>query len=105
MDIDSPEWRQLRPLQRQDLRRDTVMSTEPSMEPGTYSAMEVDVGSILTTLQHSGQPLKPRPSDGRLATIVERAEELRQTGYSPYTQAQTPTETAPVSEYHMDTTP
>jgi hypothetical protein len=105
MDIDSPEWRQLRPLQRQDLRRDTVMSTEPSMEPGTYSAMEVDVGSILTTLQHSGQPLKPRPSDGRLATIVERAEELRQTGYSPYIQAQTPTETAPVSEYHMDTTP
>jgi hypothetical protein len=75
------------------------------MEPGTYSAMEVDVGSILTTLQHSGQPLKPRPSDGRLATIVERAEELRQTGYSPYTQAQTPTETALVSEYHMDTTP
>lgn len=106
MDIDSPEWRQLRPLQaaRQDFRRDTMTSTQPCMEPGTYSAMEVDVGSILTTLQHSGRPLKPRPSDGRLATIVERAEELRQAGDSPHPQANTQVETA-VPEYQMDTTP
>jgi hypothetical protein len=81
------------------------MSTEPCMEPGTYSAMEVDVGSILTTLQHSGQPLKPRPSDGRLATIVERAEELRQAGDSHYSQSQAQLEAEPVSEFHMDTTP
>jgi hypothetical protein len=105
MDIDSPEWRQLRPLQsaNQDARRDTIMSSEPCMEPGTFSAMEVDVSSILVTLQHSGRPLKPRPSDGPLATIVEKAEELRQAEKSPFTQPQT--QTAPVSDFHMDTTP
>jgi hypothetical protein len=103
MDVDGPEWRQLRPIQStsQDTRRDTIMS----MEPGTYSAMEVDVGSILTTLQHSGQPLKPRPSDGRLATIVEMAEELRQAGHSPLTQTQPQEELTQVSEFNMDTTP
>jgi hypothetical protein len=102
MDMDSLEWRQLRPLQsRQESRRDTIMSMEPNMEPGQYSAMEVDVGSILTTLQHSGRPLKARPSDGPLATIVERAEELRQAGNSPHTQADPQTD----GEYHMDTTP
>jgi hypothetical protein len=76
-----------------------------SMEPGIYSAMEVDVSSILTTLQHSGQPLKPRPSDGRLATIVERAEELRRSGDSPMTQAQSQDALTPVSAFNMDTTP
>jgi hypothetical protein len=107
MDIDSPEWRQLRPLQptRQENRRDTLMSMEPSMEPGTYSAMEVDVSSILTTLQYSGQPLRPRPSDGRLATIVERAEELRQSSDSPYNEARNRDALAPVSDFNMDTTP
>jgi hypothetical protein len=102
MDVDGPEWRQLRPIQSsQDNRRDTLMS----MEPGIYSAMEVDVSSILTTLQHSGQPLKPRPSDGRLATIVERAEELRRSGDSPMTQAQSQDALTPVSAFNMDTTP
>jgi hypothetical protein len=102
MDMDSLEWRQLRPLQsRQESRRDTIMSMEPNMEPGQYSAMEVDVGSILTTLQHSGRPLKARPSDGPLATIVERAEELRQAGNSPHAQTEAQTD----AEYRMDTTP
>lgn len=107
MDMDSPEWRQLRPLQstHPETRRDTLMSMEPSMEPGTFSAMEVDVGSILTTLQHSGRPLKPRPSDGRLATIVEKAEELRQASNSPYTQAQHQSQEIPMSDFNMDTTP
>jgi hypothetical protein len=107
MDIDSPEWRQLRPLQstHPESRRDTLMSMEPSMEPGMFSAMEVDVGSILTTLQHSGRPLKTRPSDGRLATIVERAEELRQASSSPYTQAQHQIQEVPMSDFNMDTTP
>lgn len=107
MDIDSPEWRQLRPLQpaREENRRDTLMSMELSMEPGTYSAMEVDVSSILTTLQYSGRPLRPRPSDGRLATIVERAEELRQASDSPYAEAQDRNALAPVSDFNMDTTP
>jgi hypothetical protein len=106
MDMDSPEWRQLRPLQpnhQDSIRRDTIMSMEPSMEPGTYNAMEIDVGSILTTLQHGGRPLKPRPSDGRLATIVERAEELRQASDSPYSAAQNQNELAPVSDFNMDT--
>jgi hypothetical protein len=75
------------------------------MEPGIYSAMEVDVSSILTTLQHSGQPLRPRPSDGRLATIVERAEELRRSGDSPMSQAHTQDALTPVSAFNMDTTP
>lgn len=66
--------------------------------------MEVDVGSILTTLQHSGRPLKARPSDGPLATIVERAEELRQAGNSPHVPANTQAEAA-VPDYQMDTTP
>jgi hypothetical protein len=103
MDVDAPEWRQLRPIQStaQDTRRDTIMS----MEPGIYSAMEVDVSSILTTLQHSGQPLKPRPSDGRLATIVERAEELRRAGGSPLVQMQNQDELSSVSAFNMDTTP
>ncbi|QRD05386.1 hypothetical protein JI435_155360 [Parastagonospora nodorum SN15] len=107
MDMDSPEWRQLRPLQstHPETRRDTLMSMEPSMEPGTFSAMEVDVGSILTTLQHSGRPLKPRPSDGRLATIVEKAEELRQATNSPCTQAQHQSQEVSMSDFNMDTRP
>ncbi|KAH8731785.1 hypothetical protein GQ44DRAFT_766842 [Phaeosphaeriaceae sp. PMI808] len=107
MDVDHPDWRRLRPIQStlQESRRDTVMS----MEPGTYSAMEVDVGSILTTLQHSGQPLKPRPSDGPHASIVEKAEQLRRASNSPHThsqtQAQTQNKLAAMSPISMDTTP
>ncbi|KAL5117407.1 hypothetical protein ACEQ8H_004723 [Pleosporales sp. CAS-2024a] len=107
MDIDSPEWRTLRPLQptQHDSRRDTLMSMEPSMEPGMFSAMEVDVGSILATLQHSGQPLKTRPSDGRLATIVERAEELRRTDHSPRSHSQRQSQEVTMANFNMDTTP
>ncbi|KAH7071452.1 hypothetical protein BKA63DRAFT_517985 [Paraphoma chrysanthemicola] len=103
MDVDHPEWRQLRPIQPTSSgpRRDTIMS----MEPGTYSAMEVDVGSILTTLQHSRAPLEPRPSDGPHATIVKKAEELRRSTLSPAASAQSQTDLAPVSAFNMDTTP
>jgi len=101
MDVDHPEWKQLRPIQRQstpqDHRRDTIMS----MEPGTFSALELDAGSILTTLQHARGPLEPRPSDGPLATIIEKAEEGRRANSSPYTQAQN--SRSAVSEFKMDT--
>jgi hypothetical protein len=83
LDNDAMDWRQLKPMlpQRklQDDRRDTVMS----MEPGRYSAMEVDVGSILATLSNSRRPLEPRPSDGSMAPLVEQAEKLRRNSVSP----------------------
>tara|TARA_R110002003_G_scaffold534_19_gene20330 strand:- start:4106 stop:5653 length:1548 start_codon:yes stop_codon:yes gene_type:complete len=103
MDVDHPEWRQLRPIQPtpNGPRRDTIMS----MEPGTFSAMEVDVGSILTTLQHSRAPLEPRPSDGPHATIVKKAEELRRSTLSPATSAQAKNDLAAVSAFNMDTSP
>lgn len=99
MDVDHPDWKQLRPIQPQDSRRDTIMS----MEPGTFSAMELDAGSILTTLQHARGPLEPRASDGPHAPIVEKAEELRRASGSPYTQAQTPDTLSEVSDFKMDT--
>jgi hypothetical protein len=98
MDVDHPDWKQLRPIQPQDGRRDTIMS----MEPGTFSALELDAGSILTTLQHARGPLEPRPSDGPNAPIVEKAQELRRASGSPYTQAQSSTLSA-VSDFAMDT--
>ncbi|KAF2023192.1 hypothetical protein EK21DRAFT_17256, partial [Setomelanomma holmii] len=103
MDVDHPDWRQLRPIQpiADKPRRDTMMS----MEPGMFSAMEVDVGSILATLQHSRKPLEPRPSDGPHATIVEKAEELRRSTLSPATQSQGQGDLAAVSAINMDTTP
>jgi hypothetical protein len=70
------ETRYLKPVDQsfaqQDSRRDTF-----TMEPGRYSAMELDASSILTTLQHAGAPLQPRASDGGHARLVEEAEERR----------------------------
>lgn len=102
MDVDHPEWKQLRPIQSRststDSRRDTIMS----MEPGKFSALELDAGSILTTLQHARGPLEPRPSDGPLASIVEKASEVRRASGSPYTQPYSPKMPA-VSDFKMDT--
>jgi hypothetical protein len=81
-DPNAMDWRQLKPIPqtfgRQDARRDTF-----TMEPGTYSAMELDASSILTTLQHAQRPLRIRPSDGPHAPLVEAAEERRRASFSP----------------------
>ncbi|KAF2826891.1 hypothetical protein CC86DRAFT_370024 [Ophiobolus disseminans] len=102
MDVDHPEWKQLRPIQSQSTPQDSRRDTFMSMEPGRFSAMELDAGSILTTLQHARGPLEPRPSDGPLATIVEKAEQVRRASGSPYAHAHSPKLPA-VSEFKMDT--
>lgn len=89
MDVDHMDWRNLKPVPRTSLptpdsRRDTF-----TMEPGMYSAMELDASSILTTLQHSNRPIEPRPSDGDLAPLVRIAEERRQATNSPRTSIDT----------------
>jgi hypothetical protein len=100
MDDDHPDWKRLRPIQtQQDGRRDTVMF----MQPGSFSAMELDAGSILTTLQHARGPLEIRPSDGPHAPIVEKAVELRRASGSPCTRAQALDSESVVSEFKMDT--
>lgn len=91
MDPDGKNWRTLRPIQK-----------FTSMEPGTYSAMEVDVGSILTTLQHSGAPLKPRPSDGANAILITKAAELRRRTESPHVNGSAETNRlGPVSSFNL----
>nr|QBA88885.1 iron-responsive transcription factor [Curvularia lunata] len=76
------DWRQLKPVPptfaQEDARRNTF-----TMEPGMYSAMELDASSILTTLQHAPGPIKPRPSDGTYARLVQEAEERRRKSSTP----------------------
>jgi anti-sigma28 factor (negative regulator of flagellin synthesis) len=74
---DSSAWSKLRPM-ISDGRRDTF-----TMEPRVYSAMEIDAADIITTMQNSRGPLKPRPSDGEYAPLVTAAEERRRATNSP----------------------
>jgi len=76
--MDDPSaFRTLRPM-LPDGRRDTF-----TMEPRVYSAMEIDAADIITTMQNSRGPLKPRPSDGEYAPLVAAAEERRRATHSP----------------------
>lgn len=77
MDAGHQEWQNLRPINPSSGPMDLNRDTFATMQPGTYSAMEVDVGSILTTLQHAAGPLKPRPSDGDNADLIAEAERQR----------------------------
>jgi hypothetical protein len=99
-DPNAMDWRQLKPvpqaLGRQDARRDTF-----TMEPGMYSAMELDASSILTTLQHAQRPLRPRPSDGPHAPLIEEAEERRRASFSPMTKAEDHAMMDAVSHYNI----
>lgn len=74
---DPTAFRTLRPM-LSDTRRDTF-----TMEPRVYSAMEIDAADIITTMQNSRGPLKPRPSDGEYAALVAAAEERRRATHSP----------------------
>ncbi|KAH6881627.1 hypothetical protein BKA58DRAFT_371890 [Alternaria rosae] len=99
-DPNAMDWRQLKPVPqafgRQDTRRDTF-----TMEPGMYSAMELDASSILTTLQHAQRPLRPRPSDGPHAPLIEEAEERRRASFSPMTKADDHAMMDAVSHYNI----
>ena len=76
--MDDPSaFRTLRPM-LSDGRRDTF-----TMEPRVYSAMEIDAADIITTMQNSRGPLKPRESDGEYAPLVAAAEERRRGTHSP----------------------
>ncbi|KZM27932.1 sequence-specific DNA binding [Ascochyta rabiei] len=76
--MDDPSaWSNLRPM-LSDGRRDTF-----TMEPRVYSAMEIDAADIITTMQNSRGPLKPRPEDGEYAPLVTAAEERRRATNSP----------------------
>jgi hypothetical protein len=76
--MDDPSaFRTLRPM-LSDGRRDTF-----TMEPRVYSAMEIDAADIITTMQNSRGPLKPRESDGEYAPLVAAAEERRRATHSP----------------------
>ncbi|XPS80828.1 hypothetical protein M3J09_012774 [Ascochyta lentis] len=76
--MDDPSaWSNLRPM-LSDGRRDTF-----TMEPRVYSAMEIDAADIITTMQNSRGPLKPRPEDGEYAPLVAAAEERRRATNSP----------------------
>jgi hypothetical protein len=81
-DPNAMDWRRLKPVpptfSKQDSRSDSF-----TMEPGKFSAMELDASSILTTLQHAPGPLRPRPSDGDHARLVQEAEERRRKAFSP----------------------
>ncbi|CAO2647194.1 Nn.00g081160.m01.CDS01 [Neocucurbitaria sp. VM-36] len=99
MDVDHMDWRNLKPVPSSvphDGRRDTF-----TMEPGMYSAMELDASSILSTLQHSRRPLEPRPSDGRLAPLVLEAEDMRRATLSPMTGPEDPGRLKSVSTFNM----
>nr|GFD60802.1 hypothetical protein [Tanacetum cinerariifolium] len=54
--------------------------------PRVYSAMEIDAADIITTMQNSRGPLKPRESDGEYAPLVAAAEERRRATQSPAVQ-------------------
>ncbi|CAI9628636.1 unnamed protein product [Alternaria burnsii] len=99
-DPNDMDWRQLKPVPqtfaRQEARRDTF-----TMEPGMYSAMELDASSILTTLQHAQRPLRPRPSDGPHAPLIEEAEERRRASYSPMTKVEDHAMLDAVSHYNI----
>lgn len=86
VDDDHMDWRHLKPIspasRLREGRRDIF-----TMEPGMYSAMELDASSILSTLQHASHPIKPRPSDGTHASLVRIAEERRRASHSPMTNA------------------
>ncbi|KAF2626662.1 hypothetical protein BU25DRAFT_411637 [Macroventuria anomochaeta] len=76
--MDDPSvFRTLRPM-LSDGRQDTF-----TMEPRVYSAMEIDAADIITTMQNSRGPLKPRESDGEYAPLVAAAEERRRATHSP----------------------
>ncbi|KAF1363641.1 hypothetical protein EJ07DRAFT_102343, partial [Lizonia empirigonia] len=75
--MDDPSaWSNLRPMLSDG--RDTF-----TMEPRVYSAMEIDAADIITTMQNSRGPLKPRPEDGEYAPLVTAAEERRRATNSP----------------------
>ncbi|KAF1834139.1 hypothetical protein BDW02DRAFT_589186 [Decorospora gaudefroyi] len=99
-DPNAMDWRQLKPVPHTfthlETRRDTF-----TMEPGMYSAMELDASSILTTLQHAQRPLQPRPSDGTHARLVKEAEERRQASFSPRTAADDDAMLDAVSQYNI----
>lgn len=100
VDDDHMDWRHLKPVPHASLPRDSRRDIF-TMEPGMYSAMELDASSILTTLQHARQPIKPRPSDGTHASLVRIAEERRRAGDSPMTDASDEGGLATVSQFNM----
>jgi hypothetical protein len=99
-DPNAMDWRRLKPVPhtfaKQDSRSDSF-----TMEPGKFSAMELDASSILTTLQHAPGPLRPRPSDGDHAHLVQEAEERRRKAFSPKFAAAERTVGNLLSEYDL----
>jgi hypothetical protein len=100
MDLDNMDWRNLKPVPNISMHRNE-RSDSFTMEPGMYSAMELDASSILTTLQHSRRPLEPRPSDGTHASLVRIAEERRRATLSPMTGPGSPAGLTGVSTFNM----
>ena len=100
VDDDHMDWRHLKPIspatRLREGRRDVF-----TMEPGMYSAMELDASSILTTLQHASHPIKPRPSDGTHASLIRIAEERRRASHSPMANASDEGDLKPVSHFNM----
>ena len=83
LDANNMDWRNLKPVST-SMHHDSHSDTF-TMEPGTYSAFELDASSVLTTLQHSINVLEPRPSDGRFAPLIQEAE-CRRRAISPITE-------------------
>ncbi|KAI8933259.1 hypothetical protein NX059_009890 [Plenodomus lindquistii] len=100
VDDDHMDWRHLKPVPHASVSREGRRDIF-TMEPGMYSAMELDASSILTTLQHAPHPLKPRPSDGTHASLVRIAEERRKAGDSPMTNATDEGDLGAVSQFNM----
>ncbi|CBY01643.1 predicted protein [Plenodomus lingam JN3] len=100
VDDDHMDWRHLKPIPHTSLPREGRREIF-TMEPGMYSAMELDASSILTTLQHARHPIKPRPSDGSHATLVRLAEERRRAGDSPMANASDEGGLGAVSQFNV----
>ncbi|KAL6706219.1 hypothetical protein ACN47E_005954 [Coniothyrium glycines] len=100
MDIDNMDWRNLKPVPHIPMHRND-RNDSFTMEPGTYSAIELDASSILTTLQHSRRALEPRPSDGAHASLVRIAEERRRATLSPMTGPTSPSALTSISAFAM----
>lgn len=101
VDDDHMDWRHLKPISQTSMPADGGRGIF-TMEPGMYSAMELDASSILTTLQHASRPLKPRRGDGAYAPLVRIAEERRKAGDSPMAGPNDHSSLGTVSAFNMD---
>jgi hypothetical protein len=99
-DPNAMDWRRLKPVPhtfaQQDARNDSF-----TMEPGKFSAMEIDASSILSTLQHAPGPLRSRPSDGDHVQLIKEAEQKRRQAFSPGFAAAAQNLGHSLSEYNL----